>query len=250
MTRGVWLAAVVAIMFAISLAQGGISYTMAFGPLRGLLPRDRSAIATVLVVLRFGLVALMAAMWALRRKRALFRMIVIANTLFTLALLVHTSGLIAVLYGGASEAVNALLVDVVLMAASNILNLLGLVLDYRSARGGRCPARRRTVGFPLSPTRGQHSALRILDSSLWGLSLPSLHNELRVQPVRNGATDETRQVAHAATGGHLGHHIDRNRRRRNQYPRRRQMREGMKKDQPARPPHLDIWEPGSPCACR
>ncbi len=119
--RGVWLTAVVLIMFAISLAQGGISYTMAFGPLRGLLPRDRSAIATVLVVLRFGLVALMAAMWALKWKRALFRVIIIANALFTLALLVHTSGLMAVLSGGASEAVNALLLDVVLMATSNIL---------------------------------------------------------------------------------------------------------------------------------
>ena len=29
--RGLWLAAVVLIMFAISLAQGGISYTMTFG---------------------------------------------------------------------------------------------------------------------------------------------------------------------------------------------------------------------------
>ena len=97
LSRGVWLAAVVAIMFAISLAQGAISYTMAFGPLSGFLPNDRSAIATVLVVLRFGLVALMAALWATRRKRALFRVIIVAN------------------------AVNALLLDVVLMATSNIL---------------------------------------------------------------------------------------------------------------------------------
>ena len=108
-------------MFTISLTQGGISYTMAFGPLRGLLPRDRSVVATILLTLRFGLVALMAVMWALRRKRALFRLIVIANALCTFALLVHTSGLVAVLFGGASEAVNALLVDVVLMASSNIL---------------------------------------------------------------------------------------------------------------------------------
>ena len=121
LSRGLWLAAVVAIMFAISLAQAGISYTMAFGALSGLLPRDRSSIATILVVVRFGLVALMATLWALGRKHALFRLVIIGNALFTLALLVHTSGLIAVLFGGASEAVNALLVDVVLMAASNIL---------------------------------------------------------------------------------------------------------------------------------
>jgi hypothetical protein len=121
LSRGAWLAAVVAIMFANSLAQSGISYTMAFGSLSGLLPRDVSGIATSLVYLRFGLVALMAVLWALGRKHALFRLVILANALFTLALLVHTSGLIAVLLGGASEAVKALLVDVALMAASNIL---------------------------------------------------------------------------------------------------------------------------------
>jgi len=51
-----------------------------------------------------------------RWKRALFRTIVIVNTLFTLALLVHTSALTAVLFKGGSEAVDALLVDVVLKA--------------------------------------------------------------------------------------------------------------------------------------
>ena len=119
--RGVWLAAVVAIMFTISLAQTGISYSMAFGPLHAMLPADRSFAASVLVVLRFGLVALMAAMWALKRKCALFQTILVTNAFFTLALLVHMAGLLAVLSGGASEAVNALLVDVVLMATSNIL---------------------------------------------------------------------------------------------------------------------------------
>ena len=108
-------------MFTISLAQGGISYTMAFGPLRRLLPGDVSRVASTLVFLRFGFVALMAAMWALKRKRELFRVIIVANALCTLALLVHTSALIAVLFGGASEAVNALLLNVVLMATSNIL---------------------------------------------------------------------------------------------------------------------------------
>src|SRR5271163_2593372 len=102
--RGPWLAAVVATMFAISLAQAGISYTLAFGPLQGLLPNDPSAIATALIVLRFGLVALMAAMWALKWKHALFRLIIVANALCTLALLVHTTGLVVVLSGGASEA--------------------------------------------------------------------------------------------------------------------------------------------------
>jgi hypothetical protein len=115
------LALVVLIMLVVSIGQTGISYTMAFGALSALLPRDRASIATSLAVLRFGLVALMAILWALRRKHALFHLIVIANALFTLALLVQTSSLISALFGGASEAVNALLLDVVLMATSNIL---------------------------------------------------------------------------------------------------------------------------------
>jgi hypothetical protein len=108
-------------MFVISLGQAGISYTMAFGALSAVLPRDRSGIATFLVILRFGLVALMAVLWTLRRKRALFQLIVVANALFTLALLVQTISLISALFGGASEAVNALMLDVLLMATSNIL---------------------------------------------------------------------------------------------------------------------------------
>jgi hypothetical protein len=119
--RGPWLAAVVLIMLAISIAQVGISYTMTFGALSGLLPRDRTMMTTILVIFRFGLVALMAVLWVTNRKRALFRMIVIVNTLLTLALLVHTTALTTVLFYGASEAVNALLIDVLLMASSNIL---------------------------------------------------------------------------------------------------------------------------------
>src|SRR5271168_4763038 len=89
--RGPSLALVMLIMLAISLGQTGISYTMAFGALRALLPRDRSGVATSLVILRFGLVALMAVLWALRRKHALFQLIIIANALFTIALLIQTS---------------------------------------------------------------------------------------------------------------------------------------------------------------
>jgi hypothetical protein len=108
-------------MFVISLGQAGISYTMAFGALSAVLPRDRSGVATSLVILRFGLVALMAVLWTLKRKRALFQLIVVANALFTLALLIQTISLISALFGGVSEAVNALMLDVVLMATSNIL---------------------------------------------------------------------------------------------------------------------------------
>jgi hypothetical protein len=119
--RGLALALVILIMFAISLGQTGISYTMAFGALRALLPRDRSGVATSLTILRFGLVALMAVLWTLRRKHAVFQVIVVVNALFTIALLIQTGSLISALFEGAAEAVNALLLDVALMATSNIL---------------------------------------------------------------------------------------------------------------------------------
>ena len=119
--HGLSLALVILIMFAVSLGQTLISYTMAFGALRALLPRDRSGIATSLFIVRFGLVALMAVLWVRRGKHALLHIIVITNAFFTLALLIETITLISALFGGASEAVNALLLDVVLMATSNIL---------------------------------------------------------------------------------------------------------------------------------
>jgi hypothetical protein len=77
--RGSSLALVILIMFVTSLGQTGISYTMAFGALSAVLPRDRSGVAACLVILPFGLVALMAVLWAPKRKRALFQLTVVAK---------------------------------------------------------------------------------------------------------------------------------------------------------------------------
>lgn len=119
--RGPGLAAVVMILFAISLAQGAISYTMTLGALRGFLSSNMSLLTTGLIVLRFGLVTALGLLWLFKLKHALFRLIIIVNAWFTLALLGDTSGLIAALFGPASLAVRALLSDVALMAVSNIL---------------------------------------------------------------------------------------------------------------------------------
>jgi hypothetical protein len=119
--RGTWLARVVLIMLIVSLAQTGISYTMAFGALRDFLPKDRSLLATTMFALRFGLVTILAVLWMLKRKHALFRLIIATNALFTLALLLQASALVNMLFGFASEAIGALMLDVVLMAVSNIL---------------------------------------------------------------------------------------------------------------------------------
>lgn len=119
--RGSSLAVVVLILFAISLAQGGISYTMTLGALQGFLSSDVSLLTTGLIVLRFGFVTALGLLWLFKRKQALFQLIILVNTWFTLALLGHTSALIAALFGSVSPAVRTLLLDVGLMAVSNIL---------------------------------------------------------------------------------------------------------------------------------
>jgi hypothetical protein len=119
--RGPSLAVIVLILFAISLAQGGISYTMTLGALQSFLWSDVPLLTTGLIVLRFAFVTAMGVLWLFKLKHALFRLIIFVNTWFTLALLGHTSGLIAALFGSTSPAVRTLLLDVGLMAVSNIL---------------------------------------------------------------------------------------------------------------------------------
>jgi hypothetical protein len=65
---------------------------MAFGGLRDFMAQDRSIFARGLMTLSLGLVALMAALWALKRKQGLFVCVVFTNALFTCALLLHMSG--------------------------------------------------------------------------------------------------------------------------------------------------------------
>ena len=60
-------------------------------------------------------------LWALKRKHALFLTVILANAAFTLALMVHTIALLAVLFGFASEALHGLILDVTLMSVANIL---------------------------------------------------------------------------------------------------------------------------------
>jgi hypothetical protein len=55
--RGLSLASIVLILFCISLVQGSISYTLAFGTLRTFLPSDTSPLTGALVALRFGFIS-------------------------------------------------------------------------------------------------------------------------------------------------------------------------------------------------
>jgi hypothetical protein len=96
----------------------------------------------------------MAVLWALRRKHALFQLIVVANALFTLALLVQTISLISALFGGASEAVNA---HARCRADGDVehLDFFGLVLGHRSP-GIEDVSRADEPWEFLFPQRGSH----------------------------------------------------------------------------------------------
>src|SRR5262249_760312 len=98
-----------------------ISYTMTLGALRGFLSSDVSMLATGLIGLKFGFVTALGVLWLFKFKHALFQLIILVNAWFTLALLGDTSALISSLFGTASPAVRTLLLDVGLMAVSNIL---------------------------------------------------------------------------------------------------------------------------------
>jgi uncharacterized membrane protein len=119
--RGPSLTLVVVVMSCVALLQSAISYTIAEGALRKLMPGIALAITPLLTALRIGLVLLSASLWTLNRKQALFRAVIAANAFFTLALLMQTYSLVSILAGISSHSVRALLIDTMLMAFSNIL---------------------------------------------------------------------------------------------------------------------------------
>ena len=119
--RGRILALVVLVMFVITLLQAGISYTIAEGALRNLLPAILSRSLDALVPIRVAAIVLLVALWLAKSRRALFRTINAVNAFFTLVLVIHTISLISVLFGFSSHAIAVLMLDVILMAMSNVL---------------------------------------------------------------------------------------------------------------------------------
>jgi uncharacterized membrane protein len=116
--RGHSLAVVVLVMFLIAVLQAGISYSVGLGPLRKF-ESTAFVVLAGLYALRIALLVLLVLLWALNRKRALFRTIIAANAYFTLALLLDVISLLQVL-GGLREAAKPLLIDAALMSLSNM----------------------------------------------------------------------------------------------------------------------------------
>ena len=118
--RGTSLAVVVIVFFLATALQGAISYSVERGPLWNFSSAAVRGLAAGLYPFRIALVLLLAMMWVLNRKRALFRIIIVANTYFTLVLLIDVIALMAVL-GELRNAAPSLLIDAALMSVSNML---------------------------------------------------------------------------------------------------------------------------------
>jgi hypothetical protein len=74
-------------MFLIAALQAGISYSVGEGPLWKFDPITFRGLVAALYGLRIALLLLLATLWVLNRKRALFQAIIAANAYFTLGLL-------------------------------------------------------------------------------------------------------------------------------------------------------------------
>ncbi len=85
--RGLSLALVVVIMFLIAISKSGISSSFALGRLRNHLPTMAPLIVGVLLALQVALLALLLVLWTVESKARPVQVIVIANTLFTVMLL-------------------------------------------------------------------------------------------------------------------------------------------------------------------
>ena len=113
---------VVLVLLLIVVLQGSISYSTTFGALSRFIPAmEDSPIAGGWLALRVTLIAAVILLWLLTRKRHLFRAIVIANGVLTFGLLVNMLALLDALTRLSSQAAESLVVDVVLMAITNIL---------------------------------------------------------------------------------------------------------------------------------
>jgi len=118
--RGLSLAVVVLVMCLVAVLQAGVSYSVERGPLQTVGSTAFRVLVAGLYAGRIGFLLMLALLWVLNRKRALFRVIIAANTYFTLGLILDVISLIQVL-GGSRAAAGSLLLDAALMSVSNML---------------------------------------------------------------------------------------------------------------------------------
>ena len=120
--RTLSLSMVVLVMLGILMVQSTISYSTTYGALAKFVQKlDSTGLPEGGLVLRALLAMLLVILWLLNRRRALFKAIIVVNGFLTLGLFMNLASLITVLFGLTPQVVRVLLLDVLLMAISNIL---------------------------------------------------------------------------------------------------------------------------------
>jgi hypothetical protein len=112
---------VVIVLVLILLLQSAISYSTTFGRLDILATHVRRGLATGWIILRVAMIAVIIGLAILNRKKSLFKAIIITNAVLTIGLFMNMIALSDVMVGLNRVEALALLVEVLLMAVSNIL---------------------------------------------------------------------------------------------------------------------------------
>lgn len=122
--RSLSLSMVVLVLLGTMLMQGEISYSTTFGKLDTFMRIpgiNHGALPTAWLIVRAAMMTVVVLLWVMDRKKRLFRSIIVMNVLLTLGLFMNLTALADALFGISPQAIDALLIDVVLMAVTNIL---------------------------------------------------------------------------------------------------------------------------------
>lgn len=121
--RSLSLTTVILVLLLIAVLQTSISYSITFGPLDTFIPISirRSTLSEIWLTLRSLLILALFVLWALNRQRTLFKAIIVVNSILTLGLALNLTALLDVLFHFSAKGVDSLLLDVVMMAISNVL---------------------------------------------------------------------------------------------------------------------------------
>jgi hypothetical protein len=115
------LSMLILILLLISLLQLGMSFSLTFGRLGARIRvEDYTLFSGAWLAIKLVLVVLTFALWILNRKRDMFRLIIITNSVLTVGLIVSLWALTDVLTGVTQQSATTLLRDVAFLAASNI----------------------------------------------------------------------------------------------------------------------------------
>ncbi len=121
-SRSLSLSMVVLVLGIIWLLQTSLSYTISFGRMGAAIQSETLVVFSVLwALVRLLLFAAIVVQWLRNRRWSLFRLIIIANGLFTFALIINVFALLDILLGISSQSVDTLIIDVLLLAIANIL---------------------------------------------------------------------------------------------------------------------------------